>query len=446
MVLVTELKINRIYDLLGFPFIKRKIILRSSVEITLLFYMLILIISIIFFNGLKFLILKENKILVRHEVLEIQEKIEVMNGNLSKDSNFGIIDDNFYFRIYKNNQLIFVSDNNFEKIKIENYIISKTKDLYVKNDFFGKIEIFKVLEEEEEFIEGMFLLTVFINILSFIILVLIIKKFHKNLTKPFKNIKKTMNELKIGNLILLENKGNNDEFDKLADTFNQMIERVENSYNVQSRFVSDASHELRTPLSIIKGNIDMLNKWGKNDKTILDEAILTIKQEVDEMTSLIEKLLFIAKGENTQKILKIEDFDIDKLFDEIIEEYTLTNSDVIFNKKSKNLIIKGDKLLVKQMLRALIDNGIKYSIEKEITLGLFEEDRAIYIKDKGFGIAEENLNKIFDRFYRVDSHRNKNLGGTGLGLSIVKLIADLNNYKIQVKSELGKGTTFIISV
>ena len=438
--------INRIYDLLGFPFIKRKIILRSSVEITLLFYMLILIISIIFFNGLKFLILKENKILVRHEVLEIQEKIEVMNGNLSKDSNFGIIDDNFYFRIYKNNQLIFVSDNNFEKIKIENYIISKTKDLYVKNDFFGKIEIFKVLEEEEEFIEGMFLLTVFINILSFIILVLIIKKFHKNLTKPFKNIEKTMNELKIGNLILLENKGNNDEFDKLADTFNQMIERVENSYNVQSRFVSDASHELRTPLSIIKGNIDMLNKWGKNDKTILDEAILTIKQEVDEMTSLIEKLLFIAKGENTQKILKIEDFDIDKLFDEIIEEYTLTNSDVIFNKKSKNLIIKGDKLLVKQMLRALIDNGIKYSIEKEITLGLFEEDRAIYIKDKGFGIAEENLNKIFDRFYRVDSHRNKNLGGTGLGLSIVKLIADLNNYKIQVKSELGKGTTFIISV
>lgn len=438
--------INRIYDLLGFPFIKRKIILRSSVEITLLFYMLILIISIIFFNGLKFLILKENRILVRHEVLEIQEKIEVMNGNLSKDSNFGIIDDNFYFRIYKNNQLIFVSDNNFEKIKIENYIISKTKDLYVKNDFFGKIEIFKVLEEEEEFIEGMFLLTVFINILSFIILVLIIKKFHKNLTKPFKNIEKTMNELKIGNLILLENKGNNDEFDKLADTFNQMIERVENSYNVQSRFVSDASHELRTPLSIIKGNIDMLNKWGKNDKTILDEAILTIKQEVDEMTSLIEKLLFIAKGENTQKILKIEDFDIDKLFDEIIEEYTLTNSDVIFNKKSKNLIIKGDKLLVKQMLRALIDNGIKYSIEKEITLGLFEEDRAIYIKDKGFGIAEENLNKIFDRFYRVDSHRNKNLGGTGLGLSIVKLIADLNNYKIQVKSELGKGTTFIISV
>lgn len=438
--------INRIYDLLGFPFIKRKIILRSSVEITLLFYMLILIISIIFFNGLKFLILKENRILVRHEVLEIQEKIEVMNGNLSKDSNFGIIDDNFYFRIYKNNQLIFVSDNNFEKIKIENYIISKTKDLYVKNDFFGKIEIFKVLEEEEEFIEGMFLLTVFINILSFIILVLIIKKFHKNLTKPFKNIEKTMNELKIGNLILLENKGNNDEFDKLADTFNQMIERVENSYNVQSRFVSDASHELRTPLSIIKGNIDMLNKWGKNDKTILDEAILTIKQEVDEMTSLIEKLLFIAKGQNTQKILKIEDFDIDKLFDEIIEEYTLTNSDVIFNKKSKNLIIKGDKLLVKQMLRALIDNGIKYSIEKEITLGLFEEDRAIYIKDKGFGIAEENLNKIFDRFYRIDSHRNKNLGGTGLGLSIVKLIADLNNYKIQVKSELGKGTTFIISV
>lgn len=72
-----------------------------------------------------------------------------------------------------------------------------------------------------------------------------------------------MNELKIGNLILLENKGNNDQFDKLADTFNQMIERVENSYNVQSRFVSDASHELRTPLSIIKGNIDMLNKWGK---------------------------------------------------------------------------------------------------------------------------------------------------------------------------------------
>lgn len=93
--------INRIYDLLGFPFIKRKIILRSSVEITLLFYMLILIISIIFFNGLKFLILKENRILVRHEVLEIQEKIEVMNGNLSKDSNFGIIDDNFYFRIYR---------------------------------------------------------------------------------------------------------------------------------------------------------------------------------------------------------------------------------------------------------------------------------------------------------------------------------------------------------
>jgi signal transduction histidine kinase len=231
-----------------------------------------------------------------------------------------------------------------------------------------------------------------------------------------------------------------DELSRLATTFNEMIDRIQNYVDKQNQFVSDASHELRTPISVVNGYVNLLDRWGKEDKEILDESIIAIKNETKNMTNLLEKLLFLARSDS--EIIKIskEKFYLNELVSDVIRESNLVQS----NKQIKSnitdeTIIKADIELIKQLLRIFIDNSIKFTDNNgviEINLLKHDNECKLIVKDNGVGIPKENLNKVFDRFYMADHSREKHKGGSGLGLSIPKQIVLSHRGEIKVESKL----------
>jgi len=245
-------------------------------------------------------------------------------------------------------------------------------------------------------------------------------------------------------------RGTKDELKDLAMVFNNMMDNIQLSYDRQRQFVSDASHELRTPIAVIKGYANMLDRWGKEDPEILMESIDAIQSEADNMQSLVESLLFIARNDKGTLKMDMDTFDISELMHEVAKETNLIDSEhEILTDISGPLLFYGSAEKLKQAFRVFIDNAIKYTPDGgQITIKLQTSERhaLIGIEDNGIGISSEDLPHIFDRFYRADKSRSRladnpqKTGGTGLGLAIAKIIVDQHRGKIHVDSTLNSGT------
>lgn len=239
------------------------------------------------------------------------------------------------------------------------------------------------------------------------------------------------------------------ELKGIALAINSMLDRINESYRSQIRFVADASHELRTPIAVIEGYANLLDRWGKNDEKTLQEGIHAIKEEASNMKGLVEQLLFLARGDNNTMHLQMETFDLSDLVNDIVRETKMIDSTHDFVNQSERVEIYADKGLVKQALRILMDNAIKYSdAEGKIAVSLAQKDTmaVMTVKDEGIGIAPEAVPYIFDRFYRADQSRTKKTGGTGLGLSIAKWIAERHGGHMEVLSREGVGTKISIAI
>ncbi|MBS5787733.1 MAG: HAMP domain-containing protein [Clostridioides difficile] len=274
----------------------------------------------------------------------------------------------------------------------------------------------------------------------------------KKILRPIDDMNRTVKEITINNIdTRLNILGSQNELKDLANTFNEMLDRIQESYETQNQFVSDASHELRTPLTVIQGYARMLNRWGKDDKAVLDESITAIESESESMKALIEQLLFLARGDkNTQRFSK-DIFKLNDLIDNLIKESNLIDEGRHIIKFDVNdpININADRSLLKEALRVFIDNSIKYTkYGGEIILSSYVTgDKAtIVIKDTGIGMSKEDLPKIFDRFYRADKSRTRETGGTGLGLSIAKWIINKHGGTIDVTSKIDVGTTFMLKI
>lgn len=269
----------------------------------------------------------------------------------------------------------------------------------------------------------------------------------KKILKPLGQVTKTAREISVGNMNKRLAVGNfADEVNELSTSFNKMLERLENSFAQQQRFIADASHELRTPLTVIRGYADMLEKYGAEDSELLEEATAEIKKSAQNMQYLVENLLFLARADSNNQPLNFAPVEINDVLKSAIASFK--NPRVKFiNDKSFEIV--GDAEFLKKMFAAFIDNALIYSQgEVFITLENFGDTAVVKISDTGIGIAEENLDKIFDRFYRVDKSRAKSDEdkiSAGLGLSIAKFIADKHGINIEVESALGKGTTFTLT-
>lgn len=294
------------------------------------------------------------------------------------------------------------------------------------------------------------ILTVF-GIVGIVAIILLGSRASRRLLAPIKTMTNAVREISLNQLDRrLEVRGSKTELKDLAQTFNDMMDRIQKSVQQQNRFVSDASHELRTPISVIQGYTNLLARWGKDDRKVLEESISALQSEAESMNRLIENLLFLARDDSGTLEVTREQFNIKEIIDEILYETSLLETDhKILSEKREDLIVSADRKLIKEAVRILVDNSIKYTPSGgAIKLNCYMKNRQaiISVEDNGMGISKEDLPNIFTRFYRADESRAKENGGTGLGLAIAKLIIDSHQGRIRVWSEPGEGTIFRIQL
>ena len=234
-----------------------------------------------------------------------------------------------------------------------------------------------------------------------------------------------------------------EELKNVAVAINGMLDRINESYAAQARFVSDASHELRTPIAVIQGYANLLDRWGKDDEKTLTESVSAIKDEAGNMKDLVEQLLFLARGDSNRISLVTERIGLTGLVEEVVSETRMLDSGHVFKTSCLDADVMADKSLIKQALRILVDNAIKYTDDGgEITVSAVKDgDSArLSVSDSGIGIKPDILPYVFDRFVRADESRTRATGGAGLGLSIAQWIASRHCGHMEVISREGIGT------
>lgn len=274
-------------------------------------------------------------------------------------------------------------------------------------------------------------------------------RLNRKVLKPISDMAETAATLSANNLSdRISVEGAKNELKDLAMVINGMLDRIEVSYNSQKQFVSDASHELRTPIAVIQGYVGMLQRWGKEDREVLDEGINAIAQETSSMKELVERLLFLARHDKKTLMLEMESFDPLEVMSEIHREAKLLSDKHKFElNPAQNAWINGDKDMIKQLMRILLDNAIKYTPEGgSITLGVRQDKThcILTVSDTGEGISAEDMPKVFERFYRCDGARKAQTSGHGLGLSIARIIVSAHGGELKVRSKVGVGTTFSV--
>lgn len=242
-----------------------------------------------------------------------------------------------------------------------------------------------------------------------------------------------------------------DDFEKIVSSFNEMLSRLDVSFQQMKQFSADASHELKTPLAVMR--IQLENGMKSNAKlTELRDTIAGCLDETLRMSNIVESLLLLAKSDAGQPIIKSEIINLKDLIEQTFEEskmFASQNSILVSLTKLEDATISGDADRLRQMLLNLIDNAIKYNHPNgKIEIGLWKENNRakIVINDNGIGIPEEDIGRIFDRFYRVDKARSRELGGTGLGLAISKAIVEAHSGCVYVRSTPKKGTEFTVLI
>jgi signal transduction histidine kinase len=321
----------------------------------------------------------------------------------------------------------------------------------VLNDSIGEgsnvkyVQIIDKLSQETVY-AGIFIITLVAFDIFFIIVITIMGYLaSKKLLRPIKTMTEAARNVNINQLdARLDVRGSQNELRDLAKTFNNMLDRLQSSYDLQNQFVSDASHELRTPISVIQGYANLLDRWGKDDIKVLEESIQAIKSESEDMKDLIENLLFLARGDKGAQKVEKEDFHINELMDEIVRETKLIDDNhEIICIRNESISINADYSLLKEAIRIFVDNSLKYTpIGGRIELQCYSQNNKaiITIEDTGIGISKEDLPHVFDRFYRADKSRTKQTGGTGLGMAIAKWIVLRHGGTIKVHSKINEGT------
>ena len=413
-----------------------------------------------------------NMLTIEYEEEQIEKRYEELSYILSnielKDNTLNDIikDDDEIIRIYQDNYIKYKSKNDiWNKIPLSTNEELKVNFRYIDWDLYvvldGKIEIdnkdyrIQIVHGDtifDEIMENYFqtlLISLFIGIiLSIIGAIYLSKRFVGRL----KNLSNTINEVKENGIkYRVEISNTNDEFDKVNILFNDMLDEVEEAFNEQSRFVSDASHELRTPLTALQGHLRMIKRWGKNDKERLEKSLDICISETERLTKIVGDLLTLSRCDNEIiNLSEIEKIQAKQIILQIIEHYKILNNTTKFKLiMDENLMLKIKQDHLKQILIIFIDNAIKYNDKDEcvIDINIFEKNENILfnIRDNGKGIPKDEIPYILNRFYKVDKSR-KNNNSFGLGLSIADKIISLYGGRIKIYSEEGIYTEIVLKI
>jgi two-component system OmpR family sensor kinase len=233
-----------------------------------------------------------------------------------------------------------------------------------------------------------------------------------------------------------------DELGKLATTFNEMLERLERVHAAQARFVSDASHELRAPLTVIQANLELLEHQGAMSPGERDEAVHEAHIEAARLGRLVSDLLLLARADAGLPTRR-EPVSLDQVLMEVIGEFRHLHPRREIAVSLEPVVVAGDVDRLKQLLVNVVENAIKYTPSGgsvSVTLRRIDQVAEVEVRDAGIGISTDDLPRVFERFFRADRARTRNVAGTGLGLPIALLIARQHDGDLTLVSELGHGT------
>lgn len=273
-------------------------------------------------------------------------------------------------------------------------------------------------------------------------------------SRPIKRMADTMKEVTEDNLsstrIHIKNPSGEDEITELSTNINSLLDKMARYVTQQKQFVEDVSHELRTPTAVVEGHLKLLNRWGKDDPQILEESLAASLNEIQRMKTLVQEMLDLSRAEQVQVHFKNEVTPMGEVVTQVFHNFQMLYPDFIFyldNDLMEERYVNIYRNHFEQILVILLDNAVKYSTHrKEIHIALSDvlHHVQIAIQDFGEGISQEDQQKIFNRFYRVDKARSRERGGHGLGLSIARELIEGYKGNITVESALGYGTVFRI--
>jgi len=243
-----------------------------------------------------------------------------------------------------------------------------------------------------------------------------------------------------------------DELSDLGNLFNDMLDTTQRYMDQQQQFVEDVSHELRTPVAIIQGHMEMLDRWGKDDPEVLNESIKASLQETKRMKSLVQEMLDLQRAEQIEVNYPNEVSDVSEVVEQVFDNFKMIHPDYVFildNDVHRPVQAQIYRNHLEQILIILMDNAVKYSQKrKEVHMSYESDTRSleVAVQDFGEGISQENRDRVFNRFYRVDKARSRTKGGNGLGLAIAKRLIEAYHGKITIESALGQGSVFRVSL
>ena len=328
-------------------------------------------------------------------------------------------------------------------------VMSLSINFMVENKFLTYIS--KI--NKDLFIKDIRNMIIGISLLMIIVVISISIFISQKISKPIIVVSKMTDSLKRGGYDqTLEYESSIVEIDNLVNSINDLSKELYNMEKLRKRLTSDISHELRTPLTSIQTHLEAMidGIWEPTE-----ERLISVNEEVIRISHLVDELKNLAKYDSDKNKLNISEVDLEQLIKNIIynnESFALEkNIKIEYNLEKIKAHI--DKEKISQVIVNLISNAIRYTncnCERlgKIIIRLYKEENLIKIsvKDNGIGIPKKSLDYIFERFYRVDKSRCRNTGGTGVGLTICKSIIDLHNGNIEVKSEVNKGSEFIVSI
>jgi two-component system, OmpR family, sensor kinase len=268
--------------------------------------------------------------------------------------------------------------------------------------------------------------------------------------KPVVRITRSAEEISLQNLgekLPVVHSG--DELETLSLALNRMIKRLHDSVETTRRFVADASHELRTPLAVLRGELENVMSQD-NLSTEARERVASNLEEVERLAKIVQGLFALSRLDCGEAQAESTVFDLAKVVSTTTEQMCLLAEDKGVTLESRSLsptLVRGDPARIKQVIVNLVDNAINYTPEGgrvEVKTSRANSHAVLEVTDTGIGIPEEASTKIFERFYRVDPARSRDLGGAGLGLSIVKSICTAHGGEIFLESKMGKGSRFTI--
>lgn len=426
-----------------------------SIRVTVWFSSVIIILFLIILSSL---ILIEDKVVNDLSQKELVEAVEEIYEDPEKFENFN--DGIYYIKYNEQNEIIAgkfpkdfdialafsIEDINIYQVENKKFLYYDTR-LQDEDDWIRGIYPLGKVQKE---IETLWNIAIALSVLFLIFVVIVGYRIIKNAFKPVKQISNTALEIKrskdFSNRIELED-SNDDEIHKMASTFNEMLDTVEEVFIHEKQFSSDVSHELRTPITVILAQSDYALQYSDTFEEA-KESLEVINRHAKRMTNLINQIMELSKLERQKEIEK-EKINLSNIVLQLLDDYKplleSKNLNLVYNVE-KDIRIQGNKIMLERVFLNILMNAVKFT-KTNIEISLTREDKTavLKIRDDGIGISEENKKFIWERFFQVNDSRNKEENkGSGLGLSMVKKIVDLHSATIDLESELEQGTCFTI--